>query len=241
MTVNFNVSAVLSMKIGGLQKVSLIDYPGRISAVLFTQGCNFRCPYCHNPELVDPALYGETLSEREILDFLDRRRGKLDAVTLSGGEPTLQPDLLTFAGRLREYGYLIKVDTNGSRPDVLEQLIVAGLVDYLALDIKGPLGEYQRIANSDIAAETIRRSIALIMASGVEYEFRTTVVKSLLKDGDIAGIARLIKPSRRLVLQAFVPSKALDRRFLEEAPFPRDELEKIRQDIKKDIPCVLIR
>lgn len=229
------------MKIGGVQKVSLIDYPGRISAVLFTQGCNFRCSYCHNPELVDPDRYGETLSETEILAFLDRRRGKLDAVTLSGGEPTQQPDLLSFAGRIRKIGYLIKVDTNGSRPDVLEKLIVAGLVDYLAMDIKGPLEEYQRIVNSDIAPATIRRSIELIMASGLEYEFRTTVVKSLLKAGDISRIAALVKTARLFVLQGFVPSKALEGRLLEEPPFPRDELKQIRQRMEKDLPCVVIR
>ena len=144
------------MKIGGLQKVSLIDYPRRISAVIFTQGCNFRCPYCHNPELVDPTRYGETLSEKEVLAYLEARRGKLDAVTLSGGEPTLQPDLLSFAGRIREQGYLIKVDTNGSRPDVLEKLLDAGLVDYLAMDIKGPPAKYQDITKSHIQLETIR-------------------------------------------------------------------------------------
>jgi pyruvate formate lyase activating enzyme len=229
------------MKISGLQKVSLIDYPGRISAVLFTRGCNFRCSYCHNPELVDPDRYGETLSEAEILAFLDRRRGKLDAVTLSGGEPTLQPDLLSFASQIRKFGYLIKVDTNGSRPDVLEKLIAAGLVDYLAMDIKGPLEKYQDIAKCDISPETIRQSIGIILSSGVEYEFRTTVVKSLFKTGDISRIAALVKTARLFVLQGFVPSKALDRRLLEEAPFPRDELEQIRQSMEKDLSCVVIR
>jgi pyruvate formate lyase activating enzyme len=229
------------MKIGGLQKVSLIDYPGQISAVLFTQGCNFRCSYCHNPELVDPAQYGETLPEKEVLAFLDRRRGKLDAVVLSGGEPTLQSDLLSFADRIREYGYLIKLDTNGARPDVLRKLIDAGLADYIAMDIKGPPEKYRCITKSDIQLETIKQSIELIMTSGIQYEFRTTVVKSMLQDGDLAGIVRLIKPSRIFVLQAFIPSKALDRRFLEETSFSRKELEQLRHGIKKDIPRILIR
>ena len=229
------------MKIGGLQKVSLIDYPGRISAVIFTQGCNFRCPYCHNPELVDPTRYGETLSEKEVLAYLEARRGKLDAVTLSGGEPTLQPDLLSFAGRIREQGYLIKVDTNGSRPDVLEKLLDAGLVDYLAMDIKGPPAKYQDITKSNIQLETIRRSIQFIIASGVEYEFRTTVVKTLLNGEDFSEIAKLIKPARLFVLQGFVPSKALDGCFLTEAPITRDELGLIRQRIEKDLSCIIIR
>ncbi len=111
------------MKIGGLQKISLIDYPGRISAIVFTQGCNFRCPYCHNPELVDPAQYGPILPEEEVFSFLEKRRGKLDAVTVTGGEPTLQPDLDRFLQEIKGMGYLTKVDTNGSNPDVLERLI----------------------------------------------------------------------------------------------------------------------
>jgi pyruvate formate lyase activating enzyme len=229
------------MKIGGLQKLSLIDYPGRISAVVFTQGCNFRCSYCHNPELVDPARFGALLPEAETFAFLERRRGKLDAVTLSGGEPTLQPDLLPIAGRIRSMGFLVKVDTNGSRPDILEKLLDAGVVDYLAMDIKGPPDEYRRIAHSDIAAETIRRSIEVIMASGVAYEFRTTVVKSLLKAGDLSRIAASVKTARLFVLQGFVPSKTLDARFLEESPFPRDELDRIRQDLEKELPRVAIR
>ena len=229
------------MKIGGLQKVSLIDYPGRISAVLFTQGCNFRCPYCHNPELVDPTRYGETLSEKKVLAYLEKRRGRLDAVTLSGGEPTLQPDLLSFTGRIREKGYLIKVDTNGSRPDVLEKLFSAGFVDYLAMDIKGPPEKYKHITNSDIQMETIRRSIQLIIASGVEYEFRTTVVKTLLNGEDFSEIAKLINPARLFVLQAFVPTKALEARYLRGMFFTRDEIEQIRRSIEKDLSCIMIR
>lgn len=229
------------MKIAGLQKVSLIDYPGMISAVLFTQGCNFRCPYCHNPELSDPIRYGETIPTEDVLVFLEQRRGKLDAVTISGGEPTLQPDLPLFIGQLREYGYLIKVDTNGSRPDVLEKLFEARLVDYLAMDVKGPLEKYPRIAKSDIHAETVLKSIHLIMESGVSYEFRTTVVRSLLQTGDFLAIADLIKSARRYVLQSFVPSKALDDRYLNEKPFTQTELEAIGQTLQKELSCILIR
>jgi pyruvate formate lyase activating enzyme len=181
------------------------------------------------------------LSEKEVLAFLDRRRGKLDAVVLSGGEPTLQSDLLSFAGRIREYGYLIKLDTNGAHPDVMRELIDAGLVDYIAMDIKGPPEKYRCITKSGIKLETIKQSIELIKTSGIQYEFRTTVVKSLLQDGDLDGIVRLIKPSRIFILQPFVPSNALERRFLEQTPFSRKELEQLRQDIEKDIPRILIR
>jgi len=229
------------MKIGGLQKISLMDYPGLISAILFTQGCNFRCPYCHNPELTDPTQYGETISIKEIMAFLALRRGKLDAVTISGGEPTLQPDLLSFISQIRECGYLIKVDTNGSRPDVLEKLLDARLVDYLAMDIKGPLEKYSSVTKTENHREAVRKSIELIIASGVDYEFRTTAVKSLLQAGDYSRIAMLLKPARRFVLQSFVPSKALDRQYLNEKPFTRAELEEIGQSMQKDLSCVLIR
>jgi pyruvate formate lyase activating enzyme len=229
------------MKIGGLQKVSLIDYPGRISAVFFTQGCNFRCPYCHNPELVDPGRYSETLCEKEVLEFLERRRGKLDAVAISGGEPTLQPDLLSFIGQIRHRDFLVKLDTNGSRPDVLKKLIDAGVVDYFAMDIKGPLEKYPDITKCDINPDAILRSIELIKASGVEYEFRTTVVKSLLHASDLLKVAKMVERSRLFVLQAFVPSKTLDGRFLEEPQVSREELGRMAKGIEKDIYCVRIR
>jgi pyruvate formate lyase activating enzyme len=229
------------MKIGGLQKVSLSDYPGRISAILFTQGCNFRCPYCHNPELVDPSRFSETIPETEILSFLERRRGKIDAVTITGGEPTLQPDLLPFIGNIREYGYLIKLDTNGSRPDVIGNILDAGYVDYIAMDIKAPPVKYPAITHSEIDPETIRRSISLIVASGIDYEFRTTVVQSLLNASDIAGITGMIKGAQRYVLQAFAPTKALDQRLLQEAPSSREELTRIAKGIEKDVYCILVR
>jgi len=153
------------MKIGGLQKISFIDYPGSIGAVVFVQGCNFRCPYCHNPELVDPERYGPLLNEGEVLAFLEKRRGKLDAVTLTGGEPTLQPDLVGFLRKVREMGYRIKLDTNGSQPEVLAALIREKLVDYLAMDIKGPREKYARIARVEVDLAAIGRSVELITES----------------------------------------------------------------------------
>jgi pyruvate formate lyase activating enzyme len=177
------------MRIGGLQKFSLIDYPGRISAIVFTQGCNFRCPYCHNPELVDPVQYGPVLPEEEVISFLEKRRGKLDAVTMTGGEPTLQPDLDRFLQEIKKMGYLIKLDTNGSMPDTLERLIHAGLVDYLAMDVKGPLKKYGQIAGTEVQTRKIRKSIALIANSGIDHEFRTTVVRSQLDNEDLIACA----------------------------------------------------
>ncbi|MEI7671637.1 MAG: anaerobic ribonucleoside-triphosphate reductase activating protein, partial [Deltaproteobacteria bacterium] len=173
------------MKIGGLQKFSLIDYPGRISAIVFTQGCNFRCPYCHNPELVDPEQYGPLILEEEVLSFLEKRRGKLEAVTVTGGEPTLQADLEEFLQQIKAMGYLAKVDTNGSNPEMLERLIRGQLVDYLALDVKGPLRKYGQIVNARVETAMIRRSIELITASEIQHEFRTTVVRSQLDKDDL--------------------------------------------------------
>ncbi|OQX50761.1 MAG: anaerobic ribonucleoside-triphosphate reductase activating protein [Candidatus Cloacimonas sp. 4484_209] len=133
------------MKIGGFQKVSLIDYPGKICAIVFTRGCNFRCPYCHNPELVLPENYSPLIPEEEIFSFLEKRRGKLDAVEITGGEPTLQEDLTEFIRKIKEMGFLVKLDTNGSFPSVLEKVIYSGLVDYIAMDVKAPLEKYRQV------------------------------------------------------------------------------------------------
>ncbi len=221
------------MKIGGLQKISLIDYPGRISAVVFTQGCNFRCPYCHNPELVDPAQYGPTLPLEEVVSFLTKRRGKLDAVTITGGEPTLQPDLDRFLDGIKEMGYAVKIDTNGSNPDVLEKLIRGRLVDYLAMDVKGPLQKYDRIAKVKVDTANILRSIGLIAASGIEHEFRTTVVRSQLDRKDLIATAELLKKARLYVLQTFVPSKTLSREFLAETSYTPEEFSLIQEDLAR--------
>ena len=229
-----------NMKIGGMQKVSLIDYPGRITAIVFTQGCNFRCPYCHNPELVDPAQYGPILSEEEVISFLEKRRGKLDAVTVTGGEPTLQPDLDRFLQTIKGMGYLTKIDTNGSNPDVLERLIRGRLVDYLAMDVKGPLKKYERIANVKVKTAKIRKSIELIMASGIEHEFRTTVVRSQLDNEDLIATAELLKKGL-YVLQSFVPAKSLDHEFLTEISYSPEEFADIQKKLESKRLRVFIR
>jgi pyruvate formate lyase activating enzyme len=228
------------MKIGGLQKISLIDYPGRISAIVFTQGCNFRCPYCHNPELVDPARYGPVLPGEEVISFLEKRRGKLDAVTVTGGEPTLQPDLDRFLQKMKGMGYLTKLDTNGSNPDVLERLIRGRLVDYIAMDVKGPLKKYERIANVKVKTAMIRRSIELIAASGIEHEFRTTVVRSQLDNEDLITTAELLKKGL-YILQSYVPAKSLDHQFLTEKSYSHEEFAEIRKKLESDRLRVFIR
>ena len=176
------------MKIGGLQKVSLIDYPGKISAIIFTQGCNFRCPYCHNPELVEQKLYQPCLSEKDILEFFSTRQGKLDAVTITGGEPTLQEDLIPFIQKIRKMGFAVKLDSNGSHPDVLARLIQEKLLDFIALDVKAPAEKYESVVKSPVAIDVIRESIQIVLKAKIPHEFRTTVVASLLTTKDILAI-----------------------------------------------------
>ena len=179
------------MKIGGLVKFTLIDFPGCPAAIVFTQGCNFRCRYCHNPELVYPHLFQEPVSEEEVKAFLVRRQGTLEGVVVSGGEPTLQPDLVRFMSEIKALGYKIKLDTNGSQPEVLRELIDKKLVDFIAMDIKAPLDKYALITGVDANATILRRSMDLIRQSGLRYEFRTTYDKEVLTDADIAAIAQL--------------------------------------------------
>lgn len=178
------------MKIGGLIKFTLIDFPGRPAAVVFTQGCNFRCRYCHNPELVYPHLFAEPVAIEEIYSFLKRRQGTLEGVVVSGGEPTLHEDLPSFMADLKAMGYATKLDTNGTRPDMLKSLLDAKLLDYIAMDIKAPMEKYALITGVDFNPEVLKQSMDLIRQSGLEYEFRTTYDKEVLTDADISTITQ---------------------------------------------------
>ena len=229
------------MRIGGLQKVSLIDYPGKICATVFTQGCNFRCPYCHNPELVDPDLFGECESEDGLMSFLNKRKGKLDAVSITGGEPTIQQDLIAFVRRVKNIGYFVKIDTNGSNPEVMHEIIDEKLIDYIAMDIKAPLKKYKKVTQSNIDDSKILQSIEMIITSGIPYEFRTTLLKSRLTEGDILEIGKIIKNASLYVLQSFVASKTLDQSCLSEATYSLEEMEVMKEKLLQDINSVIIR
>lgn len=229
------------MKIGGLQKVSLIDYPGKICATVFTQGCNFACPYCHNPELVDPRLYNDCLAEEKIFDYLEKRRGRLEAVTITGGEPTIQCGIIQFAGIIKNMGYLVKIDTNGSRPEVLEQLLSKKLVDYLAMDIKAPLNKYAAATRTPESDKMILQSTEMVMSSGIDYEFRTTIVKSRLNKADLLAIGRLIKDASLYVLQRYVPNKPLDKYFANETTLNEEEFAAIGKILARSIKKIVIR
>ncbi len=180
------------MKLGGLVKFTLIDFPGCPAAIVFTQGCNFRCRYCHNPELVYPHLFSPSVPEEEIMTFLKRRQGTLEGVVISGGEPTLQEDLIRFMADVKALGYKTKLDTNGTRPEVLKELIDKKLVDFIAMDLKAPPKKYAAITGVEANMAVLRHSMDLILQSGLPYQFRTTYDKEILNDDDIAAISQAV-------------------------------------------------
>lgn len=179
------------MKLGGLIKFTLIDFPGRPAAVVFTQGCNFRCRYCHNPELVYPHMFSAPMPEEELFSFLKRRQGTLEGVVITGGEPTLYEDILDFTAKIKNMGFAVKWDTNGTRPDVLREAYARKLLDYVAMDLKAPLEKYSVITGVDFNPAILKESMKLITQSGIPYQFRTTYDKEVLTDDDIAAIRAL--------------------------------------------------
>jgi pyruvate formate lyase activating enzyme len=196
------------MKIGGLQPVTASDFPGRMAAIIFTQGCNFHCPFCHNGSLL-PMNVDTLVGEDTVFAFLQKRRKLLDGVVISGGEPCLQDDLAGFCRQIREMGFAVKLDTNGSRPEVVEGLLNKNLVDFIAMDIKAPLSRLTELTGRVSLGPQIRRSISLIAASGVDHLFRTTDVKPLLSPEDHGRIKELVPPGSLHVVQPFVAKNAL--------------------------------
>lgn len=195
------------MKICGLQKTTLLDFPGHVAATVFTGGCNFRCPFCHNSDLLGndaPAAY----SEEEVLAFLAKRHGILEGIAITGGEPTLQPDLRDFILKARELGYRIKLDTNGYRPDILRELCEDGLVDYVAMDIKTSKERYSAVAGiPSVDIKKIEESVSFLKGGTVPYEFRTTVVRELHNADDFREIGLWLEGSSQYFLQNFVDSE----------------------------------
>lgn len=229
----------MSFNIAGLQKTTFIDYPDKIACIVFTQGCNFRCGYCHNPELFEKK---EPLISLEVFfDFLKLRRGKLDGVVITGGEPTLQKDLKEFIKNIKDLGFVVKLDSNGTNPNILKELLEENLLDYIAMDIKAPLEKYEQIVNCNVNIENIKKSIDLIMNSNVEYEFRTTVLKSQLSYDDFEKIGKLISGSKKYYLQKFVSSKILDENLINEKTYSNEEFEEIKNILKNYIDFVEVR
>jgi pyruvate formate lyase activating enzyme len=231
------------MILGGLQKLTLIDFPGHIAATVFTVGCNFRCPFCHNPELVSGSVYSTPGKlEKEFFELLENRKGKLEGVCITGGEPTVQPDLVEFIRKTKELGFKVKLDTNGTRPDVLRVLFSEKLLDFVAMDIKNYPEKYAKTVNSKIDIERIRLSVDLIRNSGIDYEFRTTAVPGLHKESDFAGIGKWLEGSKKYVLQAFEDKgKILDPGLKKRIKNKKLDLEKIAKNIEKYFGKVEIR
>ncbi len=223
------------LPIGGVAWTTLLDYPGKIATTLFTVGCNFRCPFCHNPELVDPDRFAPALDEGEILDRLRERAGFIDGVVISGGEPTVQPTLRSFVERVKGLGLLVKLDTNGSRPGVLRALLEEQYLDFVAMDVKGPLDAYDRLTGIAAEASAIEESIRLILDRAPDYEFRTTVAPTLSRS-DVLRIAERIAGAKRYVLQAYrVPETGLlDPAWEAKPALSKDELDALWNEIRPE-------
>lgn len=191
------------MKIGGLLKFSMIDFPGSISAIIFTQGCNIRCAYCHNPELLSPTV-DTNYSEEEILEYLTKRKNCLDGVVITGGEPTLQAGLREFIHKVKSLGYLVKLDTNGTNPQVIRELLDEHIIDFIAMDIKAPFEKYPLVCGP-CNVEAVKQTMQLILSSGVAYQFRTTYYKEVLNDDDIEMIKKMLPDVTKFKLQECLP------------------------------------
>lgn len=230
------------IKVGGLEKVSLIDYPGKLSAIIFTYGCNLRCPFCHNPELVIYDFSRDIeIKEEYLFDYLKSRKGKLDAVVITGGEPLIYNDIEKLIRKIKNLGYLVKLDTNGFFPKKLKELVDMNILDYIAMDVKYTPSNYNKQSNDKNALEKITESIKIIRNSGIDYEFRTTVVKGIHKIEDVEEIAELIKGSKKFYIQNFRPGKTIDPSFDNSNSFTEQELEKMLEGAKKHVKNSYIR
>ena len=221
------------IKIGGLQKTTFIDFPGRIAATVFLVGCNFKCPWCYSSELVLPEKIKSQpeISEKDFFKFLRSRRELLEGVVICGGEPTVNQDLPDFIKKIRKMGFSIKLDTNGSNPQMLKNLIDEKLIDYVAMDIKGPKEKYSEFTGKKADIKKIQKSIDILKGGKVDYEFRSTIVPSLHTKEDIINMAKWIKGAKRYYLQNFRPEKTIDYSFEKVKPYSREFLLEIQKII----------
>lgn len=228
----------MALHIGGFQPLTLMDFPGRTVCIVFTQGCNLRCGYCHNPQLLGilPAVGANAPTEERIVAFLKRRRGMLDGIVVSGGEPTLQPDLLPFLRHIKSLGVLAKLDTNGTHPDILRAALSEGLLDYVAMDVKHDPTRYDEITDTGIDPSALFASRDVLRASGVAHEFRTTVVPDIHDAEAMQRIAAFCGAGARLVLQGFRPDVVLSPSFRNYAAATAAQLS-LFQELVKDMGC----
>ncbi len=232
------------MKIGGFQKMSLIDYPGKISAIVFTMGCNFRCPFCHVPQLVDPDMMKDVIMvpEEEVFSYLKKNRDLIDAVVITGGEPTLQSDLKEFVKKVKDMGFLVALETNGTDFDTLKYLIDKKMLDYVGLDVKNPLTveKYSKITGGKVdgkVMENIEKSIEYLVKSNIDYEFRTTLVKEFHDKDSVSEIVQSIKSAKNYYLQNFRLSEyILSKGKL--TPMDESEIDEIAAHVKDSINVI---
>ena len=228
------------MLINGFQKLTLLDFPGHTACTVFTGGCNMRCPFCHNASLVLRVSQQETVREEDVFSFLKKRQGLLDGVCVTGGEPTLQPDLPEFLAKLRELGYQTKLDTNGLRPDVLEAVLERGLADYIAMDIKSSRERYAAVCGmEDVDIGKIERSTGLLMNGKTPFEFRTTVVRELHGEADFEAIGKWLSGAQRFFLQQFKDSGDLVAGGF--TPYSAEEMKRMLEILRKYIPAAELR
>ena len=228
------------MNIQGFQKLTLLDFPGKMACTVFTGGCNMRCPFCHNSRLVINPSEQPEFTEEEILAYLRKRQGILDGVAITGGEPLMQKDIDVFIEKVRALGFAVKLDTNGTYPERLRDLVNRGLVDYVAMDIKNSPELYSEtvgVANYDITK--IKESISFLLEGNVDYEFRTTVVRELHSVFSVEGIGKMIKGAKRHFIQAFIDSGELI--GFELNPVPKDEMETMRNVMLRYVDSCEIR
>ena len=221
------------MEIGGLQKTTLIDFPGRIAATIFLCGCNFRCPWCYSSELVLPEKIKNQpkITEKEFFGFLKSRKGLLEGVVICGGEPTINKDLPDFIKKIKNLGFSVKIDTNGSSPQMLKNLIDKKLIDYVAMDIKGPKEKYSQFIGTKLNIRKIQKSIDVLKQGKVDYEFRSTILPLVHKKEDIIEMAKWISGAKRYYLQNFRPEKTLNPNFEKIKPYSQEFLLEIQEAI----------
>jgi pyruvate formate lyase activating enzyme len=231
------------MRIGGYQKLTLIDYPGVIATTVFTVGCSFRCPFCHNPELVLSSHFatGTEKNEEEFFKHLSKRKGRLEGVCITGGEPTIQPDIIEFIKKIKAMGFLVKLDSNGTRPDVLKKIINERLVDFIAMDIKNSPENYSRATGLAADIKRIKLSVEMIINSPMPYEFRTTVVPGIHTEKDFLKIAKWLSGACAYYLQEYREKIILDPKLKKKTKGKKIDLEKIKKAIENNFGKVEIR
>ncbi len=229
--------------IKGFNPNTLIDWEGKLASIIYLPGCNFRCPFCHSSRLVlEPQLI-PSIPFKEIKQFLKQKKGWIDGVVIGGGEPTLYEDLASLLKEIKDLGLLVKLDTNGTKPELIQKLIAQKLIDYIALDIKAPLErqKYELAAGGSVDIDKIKKSIEILLKRDINYEFRTTVVRSLLAREDILEIARSLPGAKRYILQQFNPKDTLDRKMSEIKPYLIEELKKMAQFAKEFVQDCFVR